>query len=242
MKEKVIEAYEKLAGDYERHVDSQSGHNAYYERPAMLNVLPADMEQMTVLDAGCAAGWYTEQFIIRGARVTAVDLSPAMVEACKRRVGNEATIFACDITEDLPFDDEAFDLIVSSLTLHYIEDWTLTFREFQRVLKPGGSLIFSVHHPFMDVKHFDRPDYFARELLTEVWNKQESGPVEVTFYRRPIQEIINVTSSRFRIEQIVEPQPSLAHRDNLEAAEWVAKWFDRLMTNPHFLIVKANKS
>lgn len=242
MKEKVIEAYDKLAGDYERHVDSQSGHNAYYERPAMLKVLPADMEQMTVLDAGCAAGWYTEQFIIRGARVTAVDLSPAMVQACKRRVGNEATVFACDITEDLPFEDEAFDLIVSSLTLHYIEDWTPTFREFQRVLKPGGSLIFSVHHPFMDVKHFDRPDYFARELLTEVWNKQESGPVEVTFYRRPIQEIINVTSSRFRIEQIVEPQPSLAHRDNPEAAEWVAKWFDRLMTNPHFLIVKANKS
>ncbi|WP_098743899.1 class I SAM-dependent methyltransferase [Paenibacillus sp. EZ-K15] len=242
MKEKVIEAYDKLAGDYERHVDSQSGHNAYYERPAMLKVLPADMEQMTVLDAGCAAGWYTEQFIIRGARVTAVDLSPAMVEACKRRVGNEAAVFACDITEDLPFEDEAFDLIVSSLTLHYIEDWTPTFREFQRVLKPGGSLIFSVHHPFMDVKHVDRPDYFARELLTEVWNKQESGPVEVTFYRRPIQEIINVTSSRFRIEQIVEPQPSLAHKDNPEAAEWVAKWFDRLMTNPHFLIVKANKS
>ncbi|WP_339272868.1 class I SAM-dependent methyltransferase [Paenibacillus sp. FSL K6-1330] len=242
MKEKVIEAYDKLAGDYERHVDSQSGHNAYYERPAMLKVLPADMEQMTVLDAGCAAGWYTEQFIIRGARVTAVDLSPAMVEACKRRVGNEATVFACDITEDLPFEDEAFDLIVSSLTLHYIEDWTPTFREFQRVLKPGGSLIFSVHHPFMDVKHFDRTDYFARELLTEVWNKQESGPVEVTFYRRPIQEIINVTSSWFRIEQIVEPQPNLAHKDNPEAAEWVAKWFDRLMTNPHFLIVKANKS
>lgn len=242
MKEKVIKAYDKLAGDYERHVDSQSGHNAYYERPAMIHLLPANMEQMTVLDAGCAAGWYTEQFLKRGARVTAVDLSPAMVEACKRRVGNEATVFACDITEDLPFEDEAFDLIVSSLTLHYIEDWAPTFREFQRVLKPGGSLIYSVHHPFMDVKHFDRQDYFARELLTEVWNKPESGPVEVSFYRRPIQEIINVTSSRFRIDQLIEPQPSLADKDNPEAKEWMAKWYDRLMMNPHFLIVKALKS
>lgn len=242
MKEKVIKAYDKLAGDYERHVDSQSGHNAYYERPAMMHLLPANMEQMTVLDAGCAAGWYTEQFLKRGARVTAVDLSPAMVEACKRRVGNEATVFACDITEDLPFEDEVFDLIVSSLTLHYIEDWAPTFREFQRVLKPGGSLIYSVHHPFMDVKHFDRQDYFARELLTEVWNKPESGPVEVSFYRRPIQEIINVTSSRFRIDQLIEPQPSLADKDNPEAKEWMAKWYDRLMMNPHFLIVKAQKS
>ncbi|MBX4149017.1 class I SAM-dependent methyltransferase [Paenibacillus lautus] len=242
MKEKVIKAYDKLAGDYERHVDSQSGHNAYYERPAMIHLLPANMEQMTVLDAGCAAGWYTEQFLKRRARVTAVDLSPAMIEACKRRVGNEATVFACDITEDLPFEDEAFDLIVSSLTLHYIEDWAPTFREFQRVLKPGGSLIYSVHHPFMDVKHFDRQDYFARELLTEVWNKPESGPVEVSFYRRPIQEIINVTSSRFRIDQLIEPQPSLADKDNPEAKEWMAKWYDRLMMNPHFLIVKALKS
>lgn len=242
MKEKVIKAYDKLAGDYERHVDSQSGHNAYYERPAMIHLLPANMEQMSVLDAGCAAGWYTEQFLKRGARVTAVDLSPAMVEACKRRVGNEATVFACDITEDLPFEDEAFDLIVSSLTLHYIEDWAPTFREFQRVLKPGGGLIYSVHHPFMDVKHSDRQDYFARELLTEVWNKPESGPVEVSFYRRPIQEIINVTSSRFRIDQLIEPQPSLADKDNPEAKEWMAKWYDRLMMNPHFLIVKAQKS
>lgn len=242
MKEKVIEAYDKLAGDYERHVDSQSGHNAYYERPAMIHLLPANMEQMTVLDAGCAAGWYTEQFLKRGARVTAVDLSPAMVEACKRRVGSEATVFACDITEDLPFEDEAFDLIVSSLTLHYIEDWAPTFREFQRVLKPGGSLIYSVHHPFMDVKHFDRQDYFARELLTEVWNKPESGPVEVSFYRRPIQEIINLTSSWFRIDQLIEPQPSVADKDNPEAKEWMAKWYERLMTNPHFLIVKALKS
>ncbi|EGG36267.1 class I SAM-dependent methyltransferase [Paenibacillus sp. HGF5] len=242
MKEMVLKAYDKLAGDYERHVDSQSGHNAFYERPAMLGMLPKNMERMSVLDAGCAAGWYTEQLIQRGARVTAIDLSPSMIEACKRRVGSEATIVACDLTEALPFANEAFDYIVSSLTLHYIEEWLPTFREFQRVLKPGGSLIFSVHHPFMDFKHFDRQDYFARELLTEIWNKPESGPVEVAFYRRPMQEIINVTSSCFSIEEIVEPQPSLEFKDKPEAEAWMAKWYDRLMTNPHFLIVKARKS
>lgn len=242
MKEKVMQAYEKLAGDYERHVDKQSGHNAYYERPAMIELLPGDMSQMTVLDAGCAAGWYTEHMLQQGARVTAIDLSPAMVEACKRRVGDQATVLTCDLTEALPFEFETFDLIVSSLTLHYIDDWAPTFREFERVLKPGGTLIFSVHHPFMDFQHFNRPDYFAHELLSEVWNKQESGPVEVTFYRRPMQEIINATSSRFGIKQIVEPQPSPVYKDHPEAREWYGKWYDRLMANPHFLIVKAEKS
>ena len=99
MKEKVVEVYDKLAKDYEIHVDTQSGHNAYYERPAMMKLMPTNMNQLAVLDAGCAAGWYTEQFIKLGAQVTAVDLSPAMVEACKRRVGNEAEVFTCDLTD-----------------------------------------------------------------------------------------------------------------------------------------------
>lgn len=241
MKEKVIEAYDKLAKDYEKHVDTGSGHNAYYERPAMINLMPNEMNQLTVLDAGCAAGWYTEQFINQGAQVTAIDLSPEMVEACKRRVGNKATVFTCDLSGQLPFGNETFDLIVSSLTLHYIDNWVPTFLEFHRVMKPGGTLIFSVHHPFMDFKHFDRPDYFAHELLMEVWNKKESGPVEVSFYRRSLQEIVNVTSERFIIERIVEPRPSKDFKDKPEALDWYNRWYDRLSTNPHFLIVKARK-
>ncbi|GAA3409464.1 class I SAM-dependent methyltransferase [Paenibacillus hodogayensis] len=238
---KIIEAYDKLAKDYEKNVDTMSGHNAYYERPAMMKNMPMDMNQLVVLDAGCAAGWYTEQFIKLGAQVTAVDLSPEMVEACKRRVGDKAQVFTCDLAEPLPFENETFDLIVSSLTLHYIDDWAPTFREFHRVMKPGGSLIFSVHHPFMDFKHFDRPDYFSHELLKEIWNKKDSGPVEVTFYRRPLQEIINVTAEQFIIECIIEPQPSIDFKDNPNASDWYKRWFDRLTTNPHFLIVKARK-
>jgi SAM-dependent methyltransferase len=241
MKEKILEAYGKLAKDYEKHVDTGSGHNAYYERPAMMKLLPKDMNQLAVLDAGCAAGWYTEQCIKLGAQVTAVDLSPEMVEACKRRVGDNAKVFSCDLSEPLPFEDETFHFIVSSLTLHYIDDWAPTFREFRRIMKQGGSLIFSIHHPFMDFTHFDRPDYFAHELLKEIWNKKESGPVEVTFYRRPLQDIINVTAQNFIIERIIEPQPSIDYKDNPDARDWCNRWYDRLTTNPHFLIIKVRK-
>lgn len=243
MKEKIAAAYDRLAKDYEKNVDVFSGHNACYERPAMLKLLPSDMKQLTVLDAGCAAGWYTGQLLDRGANVTAVDLSAEMVEACQRRVGDQATVLQCDLSEPLPFEDESFDLIVSSLTLHYIEDWEPTFREFYRVLKAGGSLLFSVHHPFMDFTHFDRPDYFAREQLSEVWHKKESGLVEVTFYRRPIQDIINVTAEHFSIQRLVEPQPVIDNdvREIPELANWYNRWFERLMTHPHFLVIHACK-
>jgi SAM-dependent methyltransferase len=201
MKEKVLAAYARLAKDYEKHVDTLSGHNAFFERPAMMKLMPSDMNQLAVLDAGCAAGWYTEQFINLGARVTAVDMSPEMVAVCKRRNGDVAEVLTCDLTEPLSFNNESFDLIVSSLTLHYIDDWIPTFREFHRVLKPGGKLIFSVNHPFMDFQHFERPDYFVHELLMEIWNKKESGPVEVTFYRRPLQKILNTTNNNLYLNE-----------------------------------------
>ncbi|SFK82011.1 hypothetical protein SAMN03159341_101724 [Paenibacillus sp. 1_12] len=75
----------------------------------------------------------------------------------------------------------------------------------------------------------------------EIWNKKESGPVEVTFYRRPLQEILNVTAAQFTIDRVVEPQPDPAYKDKSESMDWYARWFERLSTQPHFLIVKAQK-
>jgi ubiquinone/menaquinone biosynthesis C-methylase UbiE len=233
MKDRVLDAYAKLAKDYENNVDTESIAGAYYERPAMMNLLPHNMEKLAVLDAGCAAGWYSEQFLNLGADVTAIDLSPEMVEATRKRLGDKAKVMRHDLSEPLPFNDESFDLIVSSLTLHYIEDWELTFQEFQRVLKPGGQFVFSVHHPFMDFTSFKRPDYFTQELLEEEWNKKEAGRVKVVFYRRPLQSIINVTAKYFTLKQIIEPQPIM------EFKEKSPDWYEHLSRNPHFLIIEA---
>lgn len=234
--DQVKEAYAKLAIDYEKNVDHRNAFNAYYERPSMINLLPDEMEGLSALDAGCAAGWYTGQLLKSGAKVTAIDLTPEMIDATKRRVGNRATIFTHDLSKALPFENESFDWVVSSLTLHYLEDWKPTFREFHRVLKTGGRLLFSVHHPFMDYTVFERDDYFARELLHDVWSKPDSGEVEVTFYRRPLQEIINRTSDHFKIEKLIEPQPVPAFTScgSVES-------YEQLMTTPHFLIVQAEK-
>jgi len=236
--DKVLAAYSKLAQDYEKNVDTTSGYNAYYERPAMMKQFPSEMTGSKVLDAGCAAGWYTEQFLQRGADVTAIDISPEMVEATKRRIGQQSTVLTHDLTKPFPFDNGTFDYILCSLTLHYLDDWTPTFKEFNRLMKPGGKFVFSVHHPFMDFKLFDRPDYFAHEWLEEVWNKKESGRVEVTFSRRPLSEVINAVTPHFILEQIIEPQPVDEFKEKLPHK---ATSYDYLMKNPHFLIVVVHK-
>lgn len=235
LKNKVIQAFNKLASSYEREAETANVYNNYYERPAMINLLPNHIQGARVLDAGCAAGWYTEYFLGQGAQPVAVDMSPLMVEAAKRKVQGKAEVYLLDLSEALPFETESFDLILSSLTLHYLENWDVAFREFHRILKPGGLFLFSTHHPFMDVSMSEAQDYFRKELLVDDWHR-EGQTIEVYFYRRSMQEIVNSTAQFFQINQIIEPQPA----KEMKALQ--PKAYDYLMKNPHFLILSARKA
>lgn len=232
MKEKVAETFNQLAAIYETSVDSTSLFNSEYERPAMLAHIPSDMSGKKVFDAGCAAGWYTEQLIKKGADVIAADISIEMVLSARRRIGNNAEILCMDLEKELPFQTASFDFIVSSLTLHYLQNWHETFREFQRILKPGGVFIFSVHHPLTDIDWLEEAHYFSTELIISRWNK-EGKIFDVPFYRRPLSEIMNQTLSCFSIEKVIEPIPTLKFKEQSPES------YGRLMKRPQFLIIKA---
>lgn len=233
-KQQIIDAYDILASHYEHSVDYESPYNTEYERPAMVEQLPSSMKGIHVLDAGCAAGWYTEQFLNRGANVTAIDVSSEMVAATKRRIGKKAEVYQLDFENALPFADSTYDCIVSSLALHYIADWNRTFAEFVRLLKPGGTFLFSVHHPTMDIHFSENKEYFKREFLHDRWKK--SGKyVDMYFYRRPLQDIINDTLHHFEIEKMIEPIPTEEFRRNYPSS------YEKLLKQPSFLIIKAKK-
>ncbi|HSJ38244.1 MAG TPA: class I SAM-dependent methyltransferase [Planococcus sp. (in: firmicutes)] len=232
MKDQVRETFNGMANDYEHSVDSDNLYNAEYERPAMMARVSEDLTGRNVLDAGCAAGWYTEQLLRRGADVVAVDMSPEMVNATIRRVGDRANVLCLDLEAALPFRDESFDMIVSSLTLHYLKDWKDVFKEFRRVLKPGGLFLFSVHHPLTDIRLLEDPVYFSTELIIDEWVKG-GKTFTVPFYRRPLNEIMNATLEHFELLQIIEPLPTNAFNER------DPERFERLMKEPNFLILEA---
>ncbi len=132
-----LDSYENMAEHYFEYVDSKP-FNAYYERPATTSLIP-NVQGKKVLDAGCAAGWYTQWLLDKGAEVIALDFSQRMIEMTTRRVGSRARIIKADLNEPLSFiKSESIDVIVSSLSLHYIEDWKVVLSEFNRILYKGG--------------------------------------------------------------------------------------------------------
>jgi len=95
----------------------------------------------TVLDAGCGSGRVTEQLIPRLPRghAIAVDASPSMVQAARRRLGPDADIRQADLLE-LALDPPV-DAVLSTATFHWISDHDALFRRLHAVLRPAGRLV-----------------------------------------------------------------------------------------------------
>ena len=207
----AYDAYQKLATAYAEKVDTKP-HNAYYERPAMLSLLP-DINGAHVLDAGCGPGAYAQELAMRGATVDSCDMSDNMLELAGKRIKsaesagklnpNQITFHNLDLSQPLSlFEDERFDLVNSPLCLDYIEDWRAVFNEFFRILKPGGSFLFSSGHPAWDAQYYDTKDYFNVERVNATWNGF-GIKVEMPSYRRSMEEIFNpVIEAGFRLDRV----------------------------------------
>jgi len=107
-----------------------------------------------ILDAACGIGLDANALHRRGFRVTAVDVSPAMVDESRRRLasaGGGVEVHVCSWTE-LPgrFPADSFDAVLctgnSIAHVRSAAEMVEVFRSFARVLAPGGLLILDTHH------------------------------------------------------------------------------------------------
>ena len=211
-----------VANDYDSFAEAYSAEaeanliNAYYERPAIL-ALAGDVAGRRILDAGCGSGPLFAALRDRGAVVTGIDKSTGMLELARRRLGDGADLQVADLGSPLPFPDGAFDDVIASLVLHYLEDWGPTLAELRRVLTPGGRLIVSVDHPFaINAIHRlagRKTDYFATYNWTEEWTMGGQTAL-MSFWNRPLHAMTDAfTAAGFRISVISEPEPAPAARE-----------------------------
>ena len=111
---------------------------------------PVALDQTVVLDAGCGTGSYSEALLGYVGRIEAVDLNPDMLEVAVRKLAwaGDRVSFHSSRIDELPFEDATLDGVMINQVLHHLPDdpskgypaHRRVFREFARVLKPGGIL------------------------------------------------------------------------------------------------------
>jgi len=105
--------------------------------------LIGDVSGCRVLDVGCGDGELALELARRGAIVTGIDASAAMIEAAKGRAKQHKADITFQVAraEELPFPTQQFDVVTAITILCFVDDVSAVFREMARVLKPGGRLV-----------------------------------------------------------------------------------------------------
>jgi ubiquinone/menaquinone biosynthesis C-methylase UbiE len=116
--------------------------------PAFLDMLP-NVRGLQGLDVGCGEGYNTRLVAQRGARLTALDISPvfiAQAEELERAIPLGIRYLLASGSH-IPFTDNSFDFCMSTMCLMDLPDYLGAVSEIYRVLRPGGFLQFSISHP-----------------------------------------------------------------------------------------------
>jgi ubiquinone/menaquinone biosynthesis C-methylase UbiE len=110
-------------------------------------MLPA-LQGARVLDLGCGFGAFARWARQMGAdSVLGVDLSERMLARARAQTRDPGVTYHLANIENLELPTASFDLVYSSLALHYIADFEAMCVVIRRLLAPGGRLVFSVEHP-----------------------------------------------------------------------------------------------
>ena len=138
-KRHALELFEGLPARYDRIGAVMSFGQDPRWRAAMVQAVQPRAGQR-ILDVATGTGMVAFALAQRGAEVTALDQSAAMLAVARRRTPPSAgrVEFVTGEAEHLPFADGAFDALTFTYLLRYVDDPAATMRELARVVRPGG--------------------------------------------------------------------------------------------------------
>lgn len=234
----------KFFGQYSRMTRSTEGLKGAGEWHLLKQMLP-DFKGKRMLDLGCGFGWHCMYAIEQGAEYAlGIDISENMIREARVRNASPRIDYLCMAIEDYAYPVIHFDIVLSSLTFHYLESFSDICRKVYQTLKPGGSFVFSVEHPvftaygsqdwYYDDKgnalHWPVDNYFTEGRREAVFLGEE-----VVKYHKTLTTYINdLLQTGFVITELIEPEP------NAEMLEKVEGMKDELR-RPMMLLISAFK-
>ncbi len=117
------------------------------EWPSLQAMLP-DPKGLRVLDLGCGLGYHCRWAAEQGAAsVTGLDISERMLASARENCAGLPVEFRRADLETADFGNDEYDLVFSSLAVHYLEDWPSFCARVRKALRAGGRFGFSMEHP-----------------------------------------------------------------------------------------------
>ncbi len=230
---------------YKKIRENKNNANNLFEIPALLSLLP-DLNGKRVLDLGCGFGEHCRMYIEKGAdSVVGIDISEKMLEVAKSENSNEKITYLNMAMEDLGKLNMEFDVVISSLAFHYVEDFSGVVAQIYKMLSADGLFIFSQENPLSTCHSGGNrwtKDENGNKLYLNLSNYGIEGEREsvwfvdnVKKYHRTFSSIVNsLVEAGFSIEKMIEPLPT---------EEILAEHPDQsdLFHKPDFLLIKAGK-
>lgn len=220
--------------------------NDVLEQPALRATLP-DLAGLHVLDLGCGMGQLPLYCVEHGAaHVVATDISEKMIAIARQERADPRIEYRVLAIEDLHSLPGQFDLVVSSLALHYVADYGAIVHNVAQLLAPGGRFVYTVHHPIMSAPRPNDPwirDEHGTALHWALDDYSDEGYRElewmvpgVVVYHRTLATLLNgLIDSGLLIERVLEPEAlpeAVAARPSLANER----------RRPPFLLVRSRKS
>ena len=234
---------ERFFQKYSQMSRSQNGLDGAGEWETLRELLP-DFTGKRVLDLGCGYGWHCIYAVEQGAAsATGIDISQKMLEVAREKTAFPQVDYRCMPMEEIDFPTGSFDVVISSLALHYLQSFEEIAKKVNACLTAGGSFVFSVEHPIFtaygsqdwfydeagNILHFPVDNYFYEGERRAVFLGEE-----VRKYHKTLTTYLNgLLTNGFSLEHVVEPQPP-ARMLSLEG-------MSDEMRRPMMLIVAARK-
>ena len=238
---------ETFFSEYQKLREREVNANNLFEIPTLFSLLP-DLEGKRDLDFGCGSGERCMDYVKRGAsKVTGIDISEKMLAVAKSENSDEKITYLNMPMEDLGSLEGEYDVVISSLALHYVEDYPGVVKNVYRLLCEGGIFLFSQEHPLSTCYsgngdrwtrdengmkiHANIADYCVERRNDSTWFVEG-----IQRYHRMFKTVINTLADNgFRIVKIDEPYPTE------ELVKKYPEYYD-LYHKPDFLFVKAAKN
>jgi SAM-dependent methyltransferase len=182
--------------------------------PVMLDFC-GDVAGCSVLDVGCGEGRFCRMLAKRGANVTGVDPTAALLEAA--RAADPGGNYVEGIAERLPFDDGSFDLVVSYVSLIDFADLDRAIAEVARVARPSGSIVIANLNSFATAANAGwlkdaqgRHLFLPLDRYFEVRADQTGwAGISILNWHRPFEAYLQALLAQgLRLRRFAEPRPT----------------------------------